>query len=631
MPGKTIESKLVIKSDIDQASKGVKQLTGDIRALAVQFAQLRDIEMPDLMGGGRGARGGGRRASAAGAPRSPNAPATSGQIGIDAIRERGGFYGRQPFFGWRGAGPPAFGLGFAARAPLMAQQVAAGGMGGGGLPAIGGMMQQIGGGVTGAFGGFGAVVGLPLLISGAMMGLAHMATGPYRKWMGGTAGLGARLGRPMVEGARRSAMLAGIGPDQVAPILGQLEAVGAQGAFGTMMRMRPGGLEPGMLAPVFAAMTRAGGAGMRTPAEYERLGKMIQQATKDLHSVPMFLEKLVDMTAAVEQNTADMGAQGSRELIAIAKWMEAAPTAALRGGRGARVFGAFANWVATPGEPGKEMLIWSTLANNPAFRAQVAARTAGTPGGVVPATGPLSYFQFLRARGTVEAWKPMLGMLAGLPEEMGGIIMTQAGVNAETAAQLLGWQRAGVSQDVIDKGLADAERAGKLGPKGGALDPGMSLQMIESRLSNILVENEKMPKLAESVLATEKQLLEVVSTGIGKVPLSEIVDKLKEFLANLDKWLGGEQNLIQMIGNGVRLGIELAIEKENLIGRGLNVAIPGLPSWFTGVQPERQVDREWSEAATTSEKFAEMLRARRAAREREWRTNPRFKDLVDPE
>lgn len=579
---KTIESKLVMKSEIDD--RGVKRMREEIKGLTADIAHLRELEMPSFVGGGGGGRGGGvsRHQQQQNQLQQQNAFRSHE---MSKSRSGGGF-------GGVAGGAVAGGIGGA-------QRLASAGLQGGGLPAIGGMMQSLGGSISGAFGGAGILLGGPMMIGGAVLGMGHLLTQPKKAYYEGTVGLAHRLGRGRVEAAREAAMAAGIKPDQIAGILGGLETTGAQGAFGTMMKMKESGMEPGMLSPVFGALTRAGGAGARGPGQYDRLGKMLMEATKDIHSIPMFLDQLVGMTQMVEQNTADIGEQGSKELMGVAKWMDASGVAALKGGRGAQNFGKLANWIATPGEAGKEMLVWSTLSADPTFRAKLAAKTAGTPGGGIPTGGNLSYFQMMRARGTAEAFMPMLNMFAGLPGDLGGLMLTESGMNAETAAQMIGYKRQGKSEAFIMDKLGEAEKGGKLGPKGGIKDPAQTLMEIDARIANMLITQVRDDTVTRVALA-EESLVKALTEGSKLVDFGRIATEMGEFFTKVSEWAGGKEDIITVIAAGVRMGMRMIF-----------------PSWFSPQPLDRNEQypkevRDWAIEENLKRQRAWQLKAKEA-------------------
>jgi hypothetical protein len=555
MSPKVVESKLIFKGE-DQVSAKMEKISAAIEKMGSVAEEASDnLERMMTATTGAAPTRGARGRTGVSAQRSPYAPATSGQVGFDAIKERGGTgYGGKPYFGWRGTGPAAAGLGAVARAPGMMAGVVGGAAGGAGLSSISGMMQGMGAGVMGAFGGFGAIAGLPLLALGATLGIAHMVTRPGLEYYTGTAGVGARLGRPFVERMRAAGVRGGITPMEMAQILPGLERTGAQKAFPAMSLMKLAGLEPGMLSPLFGALTTAGGAGARGPAEYAGLGKMIQQAVKDTHSIPQLLEKLVSMTELVEQHTADMGEQGAREVMAIGKWMEAAPTAALRGVRGARVFGALTSWAATPGEPGKEMLIWSTLSRDESFRRSLLMSTYGTLGGTIGTQGPLTYMQYMRARGRPETFRAMLASFAGMGD-LGELLMHKAGIEPETAAQLRGYyEKGGLAS--FDEQLKKAEKEGKLGPKGGALDPGQELSKMRASIESQKVDLASLKTIA-ATMDLELNILRGVKGLLDKVHFEDIVTTFDSAVQKFNDIVSGKENMIDLIGKGVAAGLSL--------------------------------------------------------------------------
>lgn len=482
---KTLEAKLRISSEV--RDEGLKGITKDLADIATGLSKIRDIGWP----GAPGARGGGPQA----APVATGKPSHGGG-GVSRRSENA---------------PPLRAHGFAggvARGVMGAGGLAAAVAAGEPLPAIGGMLREAGGGIMGAFGGMGAVAGIGLLTAGVGLGLMHAISAPRKAYMKATGGLGARLGRGWLDTMSAMGTNYGIDPTQMAGYIGQLEGVGATKAAGAMGQMRLAGVMPEMTMPWYQAVTRAGGAGGRGTAEYETMTKMLGAAVKDVHSIPGFLQGLVSLTEQVESHTADIREIGNTEVMALMKWGEASGSMGLKGTKGAGVFGAVLSGMAAPGGPGKEMLIWSTLAQNTQFRQRLV--TAGVPG-ITGAKGPASWWQMQIMRNSPLAIAPMIQMLGGMPGEWGPMMLQKmANINPETAQELIDLSRKpGANIETIREGLEKAKKEGKL--PGIAKDPALSLDIIAAKTS-LLAQNLVDNKFLEKTMQTEENMLIALQT-----------------------------------------------------------------------------------------------------------------------
>ena len=428
---KIIESKLVLKAE-DRASDKLRKVTEELGKVAEALSKIRDGEAPEFVGGrGRAILPGGARVSR-GSERSQHAPPSD-------VRT----WGRVTPQGrvapqWMARGPTGAALGYAGVLPRVGGQMIQATAGGAGLAGIGGLMQQIGGPLMGAFAGFGAIAGLPMLAAGVTLGLAHMLVQPGIGYYQQTYGPGKRLGRGFVDRMRSVATGYGIAPTEFAQYLPQLERFGAQAGVPALGMMRGAGITPELAMPLLGATTRAGGAGRRSEAEYTNLAKLWTQATRDIHSIPEFLDQLVGMTEAMTDILTDMHESGTREVTSIARWMQQAPTAALRGARGAKTFGQVMNWIAAPGEPGKEMYLWGALA--PHQRSVMESlRTAGPEGkrfaGLMEGADPYLRMRMLRER--PEAFMPVIRAMAREPGGMGEYMLMSMGLKAGVSRELM--------------------------------------------------------------------------------------------------------------------------------------------------------------------------------------------------
>jgi len=532
---KVLESKFVIKGDVADASSKMKQFREDITAAAEALVKLRDIGLPE----GAPTRGVGRRAIAASAPRSPYAPAR------DRIMERGGFYGKLPFFGWRGYGAGAAALGAAGRTPEMAASIARAGLGGAGVEALGGVLQQTGGGIMGAFGGMGAALGVPLLLGGIGLGLGYMMTQPLQRWGRASGMMATRMGRPWVEEMRGEAARAGVESLEALHWMGQLERSGAQAAFRPMVGLRRQiGAPPEMMFPFFEAMTKAGGVRARTEPEYEKLRNTFKEMAKDIHSLPEYLDQLVTLTDAMREQVGDLGEQGARAVMDMAKWAGKSPYAAVRD---VRTLGAVYNWLATPGPPGKQMYLWSLAAASPELKAMLYKSVKEGGFGAAPGT-PVT--------------PAAMRWLTTRPQMTSVFLRNLIGMNREAALQTLYQSMSpGKAVEFLDyikatglKTPRDLETAKKRYEKEakGEEDWGVKLDTIATR-----IEEHKLglldPKTVQHYMETEEKVLDALKKTMDKLDFEKMINTMLGAMGLLTDVLSGKK--------GVKQAFEEALDK----------------------------------------------------------------------
>lgn len=554
MSPKIIETKLVISGE-DKASASLQKITDNLGKVAEKLSALGQVEFPSFEGHGvgRAVRGAGRTAVAA--QRSPHAPATAGQIGLDSVKSRGGTgYGGRPYFGFRGAGPGAFALGVAGRAPSMMGSLISGAAGGSGLAAVGGMMQQAGGGIMGAFGGLGAVAGIGMLGLGVTMGLLHTTSRTAMEYRKATAMIGTRLGTPYLDRMRGIGVGAGIDPMEMLQHVAQLERTGAQRAFPAIADLKRFGISPEMSLPFFGALGRAGGP--KTEAGALGIAKILGFQAKDIHSLPLYLDQLVSMTGTMEQHMSDLTDQGTDQLLAIGKWMQASPSAALKGERGGRTFAKLMNWVAEPGEPGKEMLLWGMLANNPEFRAKMAL-SSGKGGIGLPAGQQPSHFQMLKMRGTPAAWAATIKDMSQWDPELAGLFMTYGmGFKAQEAETLLGQARK-MDIEPFEKEVAAAREKGMI--PGPAEDPGVAIVKSITEMQNALVEAFS-PKALQTIVDTEKTIVLTLAKIFDEDTIEGIANSVKQTIKLIESIMAGDyEGIKKAISEGIKEGFKLLL------------------------------------------------------------------------
>jgi hypothetical protein len=542
---KIIETKLVFKGDVDQATKNIIKLEQEMDRLVVKMKTVTDTPLIVTAGeSGVSGRGGSR--AIRGSPRSEHAPAEGSHM-------RGGTsYGGKTFFGWRMPGFLGYGLGAAGRAPGMAASVAGSAMGGGGTQQLGGFMQQIGGSMMGAFGGLGAIAGIPLLAAGAAVGLSHILTQPAINYYKSTTGLAGRMGRPAVQRMMGLGVESGISPMDFGQYLSQLEMTGAQAAFPAIAALKKTslGFDPGMTTPFFGAIGRAGGG--RTETEFDRMSKILAFMAKDIHSMPEFLGKMTTMTSLSEEHLAELGQQGSTDLLQIGKFLEGGGAWG-RGQRGAQLYGKVSNWIASPGEPAKDMFLWSILNNDKTFRSKIQD--------IASPDESLGYIGFQRARGRPGAWFSVLGALSKMGPR-GELAAEGMGVNPDTMHKLLSYYRnPEMTPAMIQDKISEYQSAGKLptGPE----EVGASIVKMAASMDKIKIELGE--GLIKSTMETELELLEITRTLVKGIDLPKIMTALKDSVTQISETLGGKTDWSTLITNAVAAGMGLAISERGPI------------------------------------------------------------------
>ena len=558
---KVVESKLVVKGD-DQASAKLDKITASIERIGIaanQASQRLNAMMQGLGGGGVGVAetpggyGRGRRGGTS-ASRSPNAP------GIDTVRARGGTgYGGKPWFGWRGTGLTAMGLGIAARTPSMAAHGIAGAASGGGLEAISGMMGQLGGGITGAFGGFGAIVGLPLLMGAAMFGIGRSLAEPGIQYGKASYGSAARLSRSFVEAQRRIGVKHGISPMEMAQYLPQLEKMGAERGFGAMAGLREYGITPETSIPLLGAITKAGGAGRRGEQDYESIKRALLGMSKDTQHLLPLMDALLTATESMSESLGDIGQGGTLMTMNLLKWMQGSPSMALQGVKAGQLVGNMAQAIATPGAPGKEMFLWGTLARIPGVKA--AFRNAAPYLSNLMPEGPMTQFQMRMLRETPEIALPaVLNKVMGQKGVTPYMLMEMFGMRAKTAGALMEQWRTTGGFNPEDLKAASAEMK----------PPEASLQDIAKHTAHL--EDIKTgllgPEGILKVLEAEKTILEAASNIVKGKAFQAGIDALPKLAKSLESLSKGEfGEFFRLMGEAVETGVRAALgfsAKRNL-------------------------------------------------------------------
>jgi hypothetical protein len=381
---KTIESKLVIKSETEQAAKGLKSLQDELGKVGEKLAALKDIEMPDWFAGPRA--GGGKRASTGGSPRSPNAPTLHRPPSFPDLKPPPQKEPKEPstfkkFQREAGRFTRGAGLAMGAGSEILAgatQQI---------TPAVAGLLMSAGGALSAAFGGLGAVAGIPMMAGGAVMTGASILARPALQHYGQFADTYRLLGEGMPEKIMREAEGA-FTPDEAMRYAAQLHRVGATEGFGRMGKMRYGEATPEMLAQYFTTATTTGAAGMMKKGDYDYLAKVfVGGIAKDRGKVSM--EQSIDtMTGLMQSSVEHLGdlSKGQlKELAVITAGMEGQRASALlRGPLGVRTMGGMMAVTAGEGGTPQEMFKWQAyMKRNPGGNYMGYLRWKAGPGAVL--------------------------------------------------------------------------------------------------------------------------------------------------------------------------------------------------------------------------------------------------------
>ena len=308
---------------------------------------------------------------------------------------------------------------------------------GGGLQTIatGAMAANVGGGILkGIFGGMigrlALGVGGPLAAFGGLAALGMKLAGPAHEYLQQAGRYYYTIGAERLRRGRAYGAGFGYMPMETVGYMAQLARVGAVAAWEPMAGARYAGLEAATAMPYIEAITRAGGAGARTKADYEKIYKELAAAIADktkLPSIYQLMEQLVGLTGISEQRLADIDEGTRQSLVALSKWGEEGPTAMLRGGRGAATWGKVAGWIAGAKEPAQQVLLYQILSRDPDFRRMLSAKRPDVFGRI-PGVGAMPWYQFQLARELPEAWMPSLkGLMKAVPNRWQAMRVLTAG------------------------------------------------------------------------------------------------------------------------------------------------------------------------------------------------------------
>lgn len=406
---------------------------------------VRVVNWPAGFGGQAGLRGGGRLP----VPREPRPPQPDEPSWLNKLRQlfAGIFTGQN--------------------LQTAVQGVAGGGLGGltTGIMATkgaGGLLGKIGLGKLAAFAG-------PLAAFGGLAAIGYKAAGPAHDWLRTAGHYYYTIGAERLARGREAAARGGYMPEEYLGHMGRLAQFGGLAAETTIFgKAKYMGLEAGTVMPYLEAITRAGGAGARSKADYEKVYKELAAAIADkskLPSIHQLMEQLVGLTGVAGQKLADIDEGTRQSIVALSKWGEEGPTAMLRGGRGAATWGKVAGWVAGAKEPAQQVLLYQMLSRDPEFRKRLS-ETRPDVFGRTPGTGPMPWYEFQLAREMPEAWMPALkGLNARIPNKWQAMRVLTAGTgmsNWEAMTLLETVQKHGYRYEAVDKEIKERTKGKSL-------------------------------------------------------------------------------------------------------------------------------------------------------------------------
>jgi len=426
--GRNIETKLIFKSDTDQAAKNIIKLEQEMDRLIAKMKTVSDTPFA-VSGRGRATGGAGRAGRAGGGVTGGETVDEEGNIGGRRVRATRG----SPRGDSAPATTPVMPLSTPALSPSSpisvnnqsrfrnfmqgvgyAGGVAGGVMGaatGSMIPAVGGALMAAGGAAMGLniFGvPVGAAIGPAMMAAGGLLQIGNIAAQPAAQHYGALAPTYRRLGAEKSKRARDIAVKTGAyTPSEAIQLAGKMQGFGGFEGMGVMARMRYGGYETEFMQPSFEKATKVGAFGNRvgqtSKQDYEFLGKILATAfgkeTK-LASMGQAIETMTGLMGLSEQHLADLGPEGTKTLAGLTRWMEMGNTSVLKGQRGVQTMGGIYNAIATPGTPAKEMFMWGALGQ----------------GG--------NYFDFLRKRGDPKSIMPVLEQLSRYGPEFGAMALS---------------------------------------------------------------------------------------------------------------------------------------------------------------------------------------------------------------
>jgi hypothetical protein len=286
-------------------------------------------------------------------------------------------------------------------------------------PVVGGLLSAAGGAMMGNLAT--ALPGAAAMYAGALMQIATVGAQPAMQHYGELAGTYRKLDRLGAEGRSTRARNMSYGdftPAERIRYAGQLQKFGGFEGLETMGKMRYGGFEPDVMMPYFEQATRAGAAGGLKKGDYDYLAKVVSVgfSKQGLPSVEQAIETLSGLMGNASNYLADISQDQTAELGAMTRWMEGSGTAYLRGPRGVQAMGKVQNWVATQGDPAKEMFLWHAMSK-------------AKPG--------MNYYDMQEYRESTAGLMTTLGSFAGLDRNMAAMMMKDQGMGSFTQNKAL--------------------------------------------------------------------------------------------------------------------------------------------------------------------------------------------------
>lgn len=515
--------------------------------------------------------------------------------GPAALAGGGGGRGRVPPRGGKGLfekwfeNHPKFGrlfrmfTGGFARTGHMASDLAHGAVGG--VGGIGNIMSSTGGGMMAAAGGFGAIVGLPLLLAGTILGLGNLVTGPARDYYTsiGKMGLGAKVGPGRATAMRHLGKSFGMSASETAQLQLQMWQMGAESGTGQLLERGWGPFRPNELMPLQQAMISAGGAyGGKSESDFKMMWKDIAGLFADKSKLPRFgvmLEKLTGFTQLQTQHLADLNQTDKQTMNKLIQWSEAAPTAALRNPQRFMEFmSTVQGYTSTIGPPSKEVMLYNMLARNPAFREAIA----GEKGMNIPAGGNLSWVDWMRMRHSPTASMHLLQGLAGMGDFGKAVAISSMNINPNVASEALDF----INKEGFSKFQAETQPGGKFDLLKSGLnqkDVGQSILDLATKIDEAKIEMGE--KLAPSIMKLDASLLLTAKQLVDNPLMEKTVGAMQSGIDSLNKLLGGEMKLGDLIQQSIISAWQIIEGLKRGGGVGAVEEAINIPVWQWGMIP----------------------------------------------
>ena len=404
-----------------------------------------------------------------------------------------------------------------------------GAAGGALTPAVGGMMMAAGGAITPTLWGAGAALGLPMMAAGGLMQMTYGLAQPALAHYGAMGDMYRRMGEGRAFGARTTGAKYGFSPDEAIKYAGDLTKVGGYHGFDVMARMRGGGFGAEEMAGFMTSATRAGAAGDRGKAEYERLGKILGAAFAKEGKLPSIAQAIDVMAGLMDTSNQYLGDISDDQTKELAAWTRAwgeGPTAMMKGPRGLKTTAGLWGAIAGPQEPAADMLLYQILSKTRPGMSQYE-------------------FQMMKESG-LPALRPVIADLAKLPLSEGApllSILSKGNLDYTQATTMLkAFKTVGPDIDKQKELLSDAKlKAQGIDLKGRSPTADMVQQSkAEIELNRLMLSEQKNIQDAYKTFETEFQKLAKDMIADGTL-VDSAIKKLAEGLVWLREEIEGKK------------------------------------------------------------------------------------------